>query len=190
MDRLNKIQDYLKHFRVMWIGQKIEMCRKQPNSNLLELTEQLLSELRKEQEQDRGQNFCYLALFHFRSSVLTGMHQYQICAMDETLYLNPPLVSKSWVPEEIYNDGAALRNAVEKELRKYFVRLLSFEIDFAVRVVLEDYRGLAEVCWKQAANKIILGETFQLLQKHNNWHILSGTYMDDTRVILQSQNGR
>lgn len=190
MDRFDKIQDSLKQFRCGWIGEKIEICRKMPISNLQEQTERVLLKLKMEQIKGRGENFCYLVLFHFRSSVLTGTNRYQISAVDDTLYLNPPLAFESWIPETIYNDKAALRNALEKELRKHFVRLSPFEIEYAVRIVLEDYHKLVEVYWRQVTEEIIKGTAFQSLQKHCSWKILSGTYMDDMKVILQSENRR
>ena len=50
---------------------------------------------------------------------------------------------------------------------------------------MEDYQKLTEVCWKQVADEIIISETFQSLQKHSNWKILSGTYMDnDLKTII------
>lgn len=75
-------------------------------------------------------------------------------------------------------------------MRKHFVRLLPFEIDFAVKVLLEDYQKLVDVYWRQAAEKIIAGEVFKLIRKQDDWKILSGTYMDDMKIILQSENRR
>lgn len=184
MDRLDEMRRSLNEFRSMWIRQKIEICRKQQLSDLLERTEQVLLNLKKEQDDGRGQNFCYLALFHFRSSVWTGTNRYQICATDETLYLNSPLASEYWIPKVIYNDKAELRSALEKELKKDFIRLLPFEVDSAVKIVLEDYQKLVEVYWKQVTEEAVIKTILQSLQKHSNWRILSGIYMDEMKVIL------
>lgn len=188
MDRLDKIQDHLIRFRVIWMEQKIETCKRQPD--LREQAEKVLLKLKNEQARGHGLDFCYLVLFHFRSSLWTGTYQYQIHAVDEALYLNPPFAVGHWIPRAVYNDVEALRGALKKELGKKFIRLQPYEIEFAVRAVMEDYQKLAEVCWKQEADELISGETFQSLQKNCNWKILSGTYMDDIRIIIQSEDRR
>ncbi len=183
MDRFDKIRDHLIQFRAIWMEHKMETYKKQPD--LLAQTEKLLLKLKNKQEQEQGLDLCYLVLFHFRSSLWTNSYQYQICATDETLYLNPPLAVARWRPEAIYDDLGVLREGLKEELRKKFIRLQPFEIEFAIRSVMEDYQKLTEVCWKQVADEIIISETFQSLQKHSNWKILSGTYMDnDLKTII------
>lgn len=189
MDRFNKIRDYLICFRVRWMEQKMKICKRDPD--LLKQTEKVLLKLKNEQEQEQGLNFCYLVLFHFRSSLWTSTYQYQIYATDETLYLNPPLAVEFWIPGTVYDDQEALREEIKKELGKKFIRLQPFEIEYAVRIVMEEYQKLVEVFWKQVADEIIISEAFQSLQKHCNWKILSGTYMDNNlKTIIQSKDGR
>ena len=190
MDRLNKIKDRLIPFCSVWTENKVKMCRKQPEMSLLEQAERVLQKVKDDQEQGSERVLCYLSLFHFKSSLWTGTNRYQICASDETLYLNPPLASADWVPEYLYNDMAILQTAVETELRKYFVRLLSYEINFAVRLLLEEYQKIAGVYWQQAAEQLVTGSSFKTIQKHDSWKVISGPYMDHMKIVLQSENRR
>lgn len=190
MDRLDKIKDCLTPFGSMWMAQKVKVCRRQPEISLLKQAEQLLQKVKGDQDQGSERVFCYLSLFHFKSSLWTGTNRYQICASDETLCINPPLASVDWMPEYLYNDMAILQTTVETELRKYFVRLLSYEINFAVKLLLEEYYKIAEIYWQQAAEQLVTGEDFKTIHKHNDWKILSGAYMDNMKIILQAENGR
>jgi hypothetical protein len=76
-----------------------------------------------------------------------------------------------------------LRAAAEKEMKQYFVRLLPFETEFAVRTILNEYQKLADVYWRQATETLISGEIFRSLYKSRDWKILSGGYMGELKVF-------
>ncbi len=47
MDRLDEIRDYLKAFQNRWIAKKVRECAGQPEEELLEKTEQVLSDAKE-----------------------------------------------------------------------------------------------------------------------------------------------
>lgn len=186
MDRLNEIVHYLKPFHNNWLKKKARICERQPEPGLLIKTEQLIADVMEKQMQGHNHRLCYICMFHFRSSLLTRSYRYQINVSDRILYLDPPIAAEFWAPEHLYSDVPVLEKLVETELKKRFVRLLSYEVEFAVRTIVNDYQKLADVYWLQAAEKIVAGDTFGLIQKRDNWKVLSGNYMDDLKIILQS----
>lgn len=133
MERMQLIGEYLKDFRYKWMKMKIQECNNKSLCNIQEKVEQVLLSVKRVQEQSDAPSLCFVSLFHFRSSVWTGSYRYQICASDDTLYLSRPLASSDFVPEQIYNDVEKLRNEIEIELKKQFVRLTSHEMNILVR---------------------------------------------------------
>lgn len=190
MDRTGEIKVYLTPFWDKWMEEKTRKCRNSQEPGLLKQAERMLLRVIEEQRRGDRRQLCYISLFHLRSSLYTGTNRYRICALDETLYLNPPLASASWIPEQLYHDKPALRGLVETELRKCFVRLTPYEIDYAVRYLLQDYHKLAEVYWSRAAEQLVQTEEFSEVRKQEDWVILSGTYMENMKLVLQSENRR
>ncbi len=177
MDRLDEIRDYLKAFQNRWIAKKVRECAGQPEEELLEKTEQVLS--------DAKERFCFLCLFHFRSSLVEGAYEYWICALGKMMYLQPPIAQGIWVPQKLYEDVPDLRRETERELRKRFIRLQTYEVEEGVRGILEEYQKLAEVYWFEAAQRAAAGERFRSAPKEEEWKILSGSYMGSLKIVLQ-----
>lgn len=189
MDRGNQIKDYIVPFQNKWLEDKAKKCSNQSEPGLAEQAEKLLIKVNKAQEEGDERLLSYISLFHFKSSLWTGSYCFRICASDEALYLNPMLAEVEWAPEKLYMDVPDLKNTLEKYLRKHFVRLSPYELDFAARIILEDYQKLAEVYWSQTMEKLVKTEIFQTVGKNQNWVIFSGTYMDKLNIVLQSKEG-
>lgn len=177
MDRLGEIRDYLKPFQSGWIAKKARECASQPEEELLEKTEQVLSEVKE--------RFCFLCLFHFRSSLLEGTYEYGIYALGKMMYLQPPIAKGIWVPQKLYGDVTELRRETERELRKRFIRLQPYEVEEGARGILEEYQKLAEVYWSETARMAVDRERFRSAPKEEQWKIVSGSYMGSLRIVLQ-----
>lgn len=190
MDRIQSIKEYITTFQYEWMKKKVRECKSKTFSDMQCVAEQVLLQVKEAQIQGDSRFLCFVSLFHYRSSLWTGSYRYQISAFEDTLYLSAPLVTADFVPKQIYNDTEELRSAVELELKKQFVRLTSFELQMAVRTILEDYQKLVEIYWSQMVRVLANSDTFCAIHKQNNWKFLSGTYMDDLRIVLQSENRR
>jgi len=187
MDREKKIKDSLIVFRNRWVEQKLGGCREGREPGLYEKAEKLLCRVLEQQRIKEAGEMEYIALFHYRSSLWTGTYQYGLFAWDTMPYIAEPMASEDWIPEWIYEDVPLLREQMKQEL-KPFVRLNDYELDGAVRTVLEEYTKIVEAEWFHAVMGLVQTEVFQEITKKESWRILFGTYMDEMKIVVSKDN--
>lgn len=187
MDREKKIKDSLIVFRNRWMEQKLGGCREGRETGLYEKAEKLLCRVLEQQRIKEAGEMEYIALFHYRSSLWTGTYRYGLCAWDTMPYIAEPMASEDWIPEWIYEDVPLLRERMRQEL-KPFVRLNDYELDGAVRTVLEEYTKIVEAEWFHAVMGLVQTEVFQEITKKESWRILFGTYMDEMKIVISKDN--
>lgn len=187
MDREKKIKDSLIVFRNRWVEQKLGGCREGREPGLYEKAEKLLCRVLEQQRIKEAGEMEYIALFHYRSSLWTGTYRYRLFAWDTMPYIAEPMASEDWIPEWIYEDVPLLREQMKQEL-KPFVRLNDYELDGAVRTVLEEYTKIVEAEWFHAIMGLVQTEVFQEITKKESWRILFGTYMDEMRIVASKDN--
>ncbi|GEM_PF-363341 len=189
MNRIDKMILSLQYFRREWIINKVKACSEQKEEELLLLTKKLLLQAQEKQREQRMGAAAYLVLFYFQSSLWTGSYRYRLVLADESLYLDTRQVNCDWVPRLIYNDAEKLKDGVEKELRKYFVRLETYEIEQVTRSILSEYHAFAELIWSRSMEQIVVSDEFKGVEKRQEFKILCGNYMGDLKFVTQSEKG-
>lgn len=183
MERTEKIREYLKPYLVERVHQKVEETVHIRQSCMLPSVTVFLQEALEQQEKQPQWKPSYMGLFHLMTSLITESHDYEFIIADQQMYLDDFRVISYWRPDFLYQ-GEMEEVSVKRELEKRFIRLNSYEVTYAKRFVLYEYRNILGVYWKEHLDEIIKQEEFKKLKKVNPFLFLFGDYMGKTHTIL------
>lgn len=188
MTRLEAMERYLKPFIVDRVKAKIHSVKDEKDDSICQAANNLLLEAAKRQQ------ICtwiptYLAVFHLNSSLVTGTYEYQICLMDEQMYLDRDQIEIYWKPGKIYADLDQETELIKKELRKKFVRITEYEVCYLFRQLIKEYKKVTEVSIRKSIQRIIKEQAFEELKKKNPFIFLYGDYMGEIKQIFKYEGG-
>lgn len=184
MTRLAEMERYLSPFLTERIKTKIAVIEQKKETSILNKFDEILRDAVKRQQQIEWTP-VYLAVFHLTSSLLTKSYTHQICLMDEALYLDNRELEISWYPTFLYDGLEQEESLLVKELRKRFVRITDYEIQYMLLKTLQEYKKLLEVYIRGVCCELPQREPFMELKKARPFYVIYGDYMGETRPVLK-----
>jgi hypothetical protein len=188
MTRLEAMERYLKPFINDQIKRKITDVKKQRLDIIPKEIEEILSVALEKQKKQIWEP-AYMSIFHLHSSLMTGTYEYQICLMNGRMYFDDECVSYNWFPAFLYDNLDEERSALSGELKRKFVRIKEYEIDYAVRQLAKEYKKVMEVYLTKMLDGLYQNEVFIKLKKEVPFHFIFGDYMGEIRSILTYEGG-
>lgn len=186
MDRMKEIRESLKPYIVNWAREKIEEAASNPEDSLTSAVMSVLKYALKRQRSVPLWKPAYLGLFHLMSSLITESYGYELMVADQQIYLDDSMVTGIWKPDFLHQNEEE-EKLIKKVLEKQFVRLNSYEVSYAKRLVFYEYRSITGVYWKEHLDKITGLEEFKCLNKDKPFRFLFGDYMGEVHTVLDDK---
>lgn len=188
MTRLEAMERYLKSFINDQIKGKITAIKKQRLDIIPKEVEEILTAAIEKQKSQIWEP-AYMAIFHLNSSLITGTYEYQICLMNGQMYFDDECVRSNWFPAFLYDNLEEEKAALSGELKRKFVRIKEYEIDYAVRQLAKEYKKVMEVYLTKMLGTMHQKEEFIKLKKEVPFHFIFGDYMGEIKSILTYEGG-
>ncbi|WP_143322438.1 hypothetical protein [Clostridium sp. HBUAS56010] len=188
MTRLEAMEQYLRPFLYNQVRKKVICMESRITDCVPKEIEDLLWAAVQRQRTDTWTP-AYLSVFHLHSSLLTGTYKYQICLMNEQIYFDDDFEEENWFPAFLYSTMADERAALSQELKKNFVRVKEYEINYGLRQLAKEYKKVMEVCLIKMLCHMHENPAFMGLRKQEPFHFIFGDYMGEIKSILEYKGG-
>ena len=188
MTRIETMEQYLKPFIYDHVRKKVKSIDPLKYNSVLKEIQDFLWSAVKKQKTD-GWVPAHLAVFHLKSSLFTGTYRYQICLMNEKMYFDDSFEEFEWFPSFLYGTMEEEKAVLSYELKRNFVRVKEYEINYGLRQLAKEYKKVMEVYLIKTFCYLNENSAFIELEKKEPFHFLFGDYMGEIKSILIYEGG-
>lgn len=188
MTRLESIEEYLRPIFYILVRKKVMIMEQQLTDGIPKEIDAFIRAAVERQKTDTWRP-AYLSVFYLHSSSLTGTYQYLVRLMNEKMYFDDNFEEFEWFPAFLYGTMEEEKEVLSYELKRKFVRVKEYEINYGLRQLTKEYKKVMEVYLTKMLCYLHENLSFIELEKEESFHFLFGDYMGEIKSILIYKGG-
>lgn len=188
MDRIPKLEEYVKEYRISRQDEKSNVVEKEYKRLLPSLctcVDSLINEQIVRREANGREGIKHIFFFRLLSSGYTGSGEIALGMSNSMIYLDDNLSCVYWKPDLIYDGIDEDMEEVKCILQQKYLRIEEFELMcLKQKLLLDDWKVFSKIIDKLAV-EIVEQVLRSPLLLENELEILYGDYMDRLDVAVK-----